>query len=151
MIAHSSDLDDRRIGMRAPEWITAAIEGKERTLIVGPGWSGPDNVYAVERLARAPGWVVGAYTRRATQQASGWAALRWLLAGGAALAVGLAVVVWASRRETLRHARRETEVLQIAGPKWRDCTQDCRLSSSCANSARTGAAASFTAAATSSW
>lgn len=99
--------------MRAPEWITAAIEGKERTLIVGPGWSGPDNVYAVERLARAPGWVVGAYTRRATQQASGWAALRWLLAGGAALAVGLAVVVWASRRETLRHARRETEVLQI--------------------------------------
>lgn len=113
IVALSSDLDGRQTGVRVPEWITAAIEGSKRALIVGPGWSVPDNVYAVERVARAPGWAVGTYTRRATQQASGWAALRWLLAGGAALAMGLAVVVWAIRREALHDARRETEVLRI--------------------------------------
>lgn len=112
IVAHSFDPDDRLVGVRAPEWIADAIDGRGSTLAVGPGWTGPDNVYAVERLARAPGWTVGAYTRRATQQASAWAAVRWLLAGGAALGLGLVVVVWASRREALLDARRETEALR---------------------------------------
>ena len=112
IIAHSSDPEDRLAGVRAPERIAAAIDGRDSTLAVVPGWSGLDNVYAVERLTRAPGWAVGVYTRRATQQASAWAALRWLLAGGAALGLGLVVVVWASRREAVRDARREAEALR---------------------------------------
>lgn len=112
IVALSFDLGSRLVGVQAPAWIAAAIDGKERTLAIGPGWTGPDNVYAVERLARAPGWAVGVYTRRATQQASAWAALRWLLAGSAVLGLGLAVVVWASRREALKDARRQSEALR---------------------------------------
>jgi PAS domain-containing protein len=111
ILAHSADPGGHLVGVRAPEWVASAIEDKERILIVGPGWSGPDNVYAVERLKRAPNWAVGVYERRAAQQASAWAALRWLIAGGAALGLGLAIVVWASRREAVRDARREAEAL----------------------------------------
>jgi C4-dicarboxylate-specific signal transduction histidine kinase len=111
ILAHSADPEGRRVGVQAPEWIAAAIDGRGETLIVGPGWRGPDNVYAVERLTRAPAWTVGVYERRASQQASAWAAVRWLLAGSAALGLGLAVVVWASRREALREARREADAL----------------------------------------
>jgi len=111
IVAHSSDPEVRLVDARAPDWIAAAIEGREQTLIVGPGWTGPDNVYAVERLTRTAGWVVGVYERRASQQASAWAVLRWLLAGGAAFSLGLAVLVWASRREAVRNAQRETMAL----------------------------------------
>ncbi|WP_439550589.1 PAS domain-containing protein [Falsiroseomonas sp.] len=99
ILAHSADPGGRLVGVPAPEW-------------VAPGWSGPDNVYAVERLTRAPDWAVGVYERRAAQQASAWAALRWLIAGGAVLGLGLAVVVWASRREAVRDARREAEAMR---------------------------------------
>jgi PAS domain S-box-containing protein len=99
ILAHSADPEGRLVGVPAPEW-------------VAPGWSGLDNVHAVERLTRAPDWAVGVYERRAAQQASAWAALRWLIAGGAALGLGLAIVVWASRREAVRDARREAEAMR---------------------------------------
>ncbi len=113
ILAHSFDPEGRRAGVRAPDWVNAAIAGKERALVVGPGWSGQDNVYAVERLNLAPGWTVTVAEPLAVQQALAWAALRWLLAGGAALGLGLAVVVWASRREALNDARDEAEALRI--------------------------------------
>ena len=47
-----------------------------------------------------------------TQQVAAWAAVRWLLAGGGALALGLAVVVWANRREAVQDARREAAALR---------------------------------------
>lgn len=112
ILALSSDPEGRQGGVQVPEWIAAAIEGKEQAFIVGPGLSGPYNVYAVERPTRAPGWTVGVYERHEAQQASAWAAVRWLLAGGAALGLGLAVVVWASRREALHDAWRETAALR---------------------------------------
>jgi C4-dicarboxylate-specific signal transduction histidine kinase len=111
VLAHSFDPEGRWAGAQAPDWVGAAIEGKQRTLVVGPGWSGEDNVYAVERLTQAPGWVVTVAEPEWAQHASAWAALRWLIAGSAALAVGLAVLVWASRRETLLDARREAAAL----------------------------------------
>ena len=112
ILAHSFDPEGRRVGVRAPDWINAAIEGKQRALITGPGWSGQDNVYAVERLRLAPGWTVTVAEPLAAQQASAWEALRWLVAGAAALGMGLAVVVWASRREAVHDARRETAALR---------------------------------------
>ena len=114
ILAHSADPEGRRVGVRAPEWIAGAVEGQKHTLIVGPGWTGPDNVYAVERLTRAPSWTVGVYERRASLQASAWTALRWLLASGVALGLAFAVLMWASRREVVRDARREAEAL-LAG------------------------------------
>jgi PAS domain S-box-containing protein len=112
ILAHSFDPDGRRTGARAPDWVGAAVAGRQSALIVGPGWSGQDNVYAVERLRLAPGWTVTVAERVAVQRLSAWAALRWLVAGGAALGLGLALVVWASRREAVRDARRESEALR---------------------------------------
>lgn len=113
VLAHSLDPDGKRAGIQAPDWVNAAIVGKQRALVVGPGWNGGNNVYAVERLRLAPGWTVTVTEPLAMQQALAWAALRWLLAGGAALGLGLAVVVWASRREELNDARDEAEALRI--------------------------------------
>ncbi|WP_431301358.1 hypothetical protein [Sediminicoccus sp. BL-A-41-H5] len=113
ILAHSFDPEGRRVGVRAPEWVSTAIAGKQHGLVVGPGWSGQDNVYAVERLRLVPGWTVTVAEPLAVQQALAWAALRWLLAGGAALGLGLTVVVWASRREAVQDARAEAEALRI--------------------------------------
>jgi C4-dicarboxylate-specific signal transduction histidine kinase len=112
ILAHSFDPDGQRVGLRAPDWVNAAIEGKQRALVTGPGWSGMDNVYAVERLTLAPGWTVTVAQPLAAQQASAWAALRWLVAGGAALGLALAGVVWANRREALHDAWHEAEALR---------------------------------------
>ncbi len=112
VLALSFDPEGQEVGVRVPEWIAAAIGGKDPAIIAGPGWNGLDNVYAVKRLMQPPGWTVGVFERRAAQQANAWAAVRWLLAGGAALGLGLAVVVWASRREAVHDARRETEALR---------------------------------------
>ncbi|WP_203075684.1 sensor histidine kinase [Falsiroseomonas ponticola] len=112
ILAHSFDPEGQRIGVRAPGWVNAAIAGKQRALVTGPGWSGEDNIYAVERLRLAPGWTVTVAEPLAAQQASAWQALRWLIAGGTALGLGLAVVVWASRREAVHDARREAEALR---------------------------------------
>ncbi len=112
ILAHSFDPEGRRTGGLAPDWVSAAIAGKQRALVTGPGWSGQDNVYAVERLRMAPGWTVTVAEPLAAQQATAWAALGWLLAGAAAVSLGLTVVVWASRREAVHDARREAEALR---------------------------------------
>ena len=112
ILAHSFDPEGRRVGVQAPDWVNAAIAGKQRALVTGPGWSGADKVYAVERLSLAPGWTVVVAEPLAAQQATAWAALRWLLAGGGALGLCLAGVVWASHREAVRDARREAEALR---------------------------------------
>ena len=113
ILAHSFDPEGRRVGVRAPEWANAAIAGKQRTLVVGPGWSGQDNVYAFERLTLARGWTITVAEPLGLQQASAWASMRLLVAGGAALGLALAVVVWASHREAVRDARVEAEALRI--------------------------------------
>ena len=112
ILAHSFDPEGHRVGSPVPDWVGAAIDGKQRTLVVGPGLQGQDKVYAVERLRLAPGWTVTVAEPLAGQKASAWEAVRLLLAGGGALGLGLAVVVWANRRETLRVARREAEALR---------------------------------------
>ena len=112
ILAHSLDPDGERVGVAAPDWVGDAIKGRQRALVVGPGWNGQGTVYAVERLRLAPGWTVTVAEPLAAQQASAWHALRWLLAGGAALGLGLAVVVWASRREAVRDAWREAEAIR---------------------------------------
>lgn len=112
IIAHSLDRDGRATGMRAPEWTAAAVGDQSRTVVVGPGWSGQDNVYAVERLALAPGWTVTVAEPQAVQQAQAWAAVGWLLAGGAALALGMLVLIWMIRWEAVRDGRREADALR---------------------------------------
>jgi C4-dicarboxylate-specific signal transduction histidine kinase len=112
ILAHSFDPEGQRAGVQAPDWVNAAILGKQRALIVGPGWNGGDNVYAMERLRLAPGWTVTVAEPLARQQASAWKALRWLVAGGTALGLGLAVVVWAGRREAMQDVQQEAEALR---------------------------------------
>ena len=46
------------------------------------------------------------------QRASAWAAVRWLVIGILAIGLGLAVIVWASRREAVQDARREAAALR---------------------------------------
>ncbi|MGC5198360.1 sensor histidine kinase, partial [Aphanothece microscopica] len=112
VLAHTADRDGAQVGAQAPDWISTAMEGRDGSIITGPGWHVPDNVYAVERLTQAYGWLLGVYERGALQQASAWAAVRLLLAGGAALGLGLAVVVWTTNRAAVREARREAGALR---------------------------------------
>lgn len=114
ILAQSQDPEGRLIGVAAPDWLAPLLAGTQRTLIMGPGWTGPDNVYAVERLTQAPGWTVGAYQRRALQDASAWVVMRLLIAGSLVVSLGLGVAVWASRREAVLKARQQAEAL-LAG------------------------------------
>jgi C4-dicarboxylate-specific signal transduction histidine kinase len=111
VLAQSQDREGRLIGVAAPDWLAPLLAGTQRALIMGPGWTEPNNVYAVERLTQAPGWMVGVYQRRALQDASAWVAMRLLIAGSLAVSLGLGVAVWASRRETVLKARQQAEAL----------------------------------------
>lgn len=112
IMAHTRDPEGRQVGVAAPAWVASAIEGTASALIVGPGWAGRDNVYAVERLTLAPGWTVTVAEPQHMQQATAWASLRGLVAGGASLGIGIALIVWANRREAVRDAHREAEALR---------------------------------------
>lgn len=112
ILARSPDPDGQHIGAQAPGWVTGAIAGQRRSLVIGPGLDGREHVYAAERLASAPGWTVAVAEPVAVQQASAWGAVRWLLAGGGALALGVAIVVWAGRREAVQLAQREAAALR---------------------------------------
>jgi C4-dicarboxylate-specific signal transduction histidine kinase len=112
ILAHTQDHAGTRIGAPAPEWVARAIDGQESALVVGPGWSGKHNVYAVERLTMAPGWTVTVAEPLAVQRAAAWRAVRWLLASAVALALALGGAAWASRREALRDVRREAAALR---------------------------------------
>jgi C4-dicarboxylate-specific signal transduction histidine kinase len=111
ILAHSFDPTGRRVGARAPEWVGKAIGNRQSTLVVGPGWSGNDNVYAVERLSVATGWTVTVAEAQASLQGAAWKAVQWLLLASTALGVTLASVAWILRREDVRHARREVTAL----------------------------------------
>lgn len=112
LLAHSDDPEGQRIGLPVPAWAAAAIAGQDRALAVGRGLRGHDNVYAIERLSWAPGWTVTVAQPVFALRASAWAAVRWLLAGGLAFALGLAVMVWATRRAALLNAWREAAALR---------------------------------------
>lgn len=112
VLGYSLDTEGRRVGQPAPDWVAAALEGQQSTIIVGPGWRGHDNVYAVERLRRAPSWKVAVAEPLTVQRASAWAAVRWLVIGIFAIGLGLAVIVWSNRREVVRDARREAAALR---------------------------------------
>jgi len=112
IIARSFDPEGRRVGASAPDWVQSAVADHHSTLVVGPGWKGHDNIYAVERLTRVPGWTVAVAAPQAAQHASAWAAVRWLVAGGTALGLGMVVVAWAIRREAVRDAWREADALR---------------------------------------
>lgn len=112
ILAHTEDPEGQRLGAAVPAWVAPTMEGRQQTLVNGPGWSGKENIYAIERLTRHPGWTVAVGEPRAVQEASAWNGLRWLLAGSSALAIGLMAVVWSSRREALLDARREADALR---------------------------------------
>jgi C4-dicarboxylate-specific signal transduction histidine kinase len=111
VLAQSQDREGRLIGVAAPDWLAPLLAGTQSALIFGPGWTERDNVYAAERLTQAPRWMVGAYKRRASQDASAWAVMRLLIAGGLAVSLGLGFAVWASRREAVLQARQQAEAL----------------------------------------
>ncbi|WP_431301356.1 hypothetical protein [Sediminicoccus sp. BL-A-41-H5] len=115
VLAQSQDREGRFIGVAAPDWLAPLLADTQRALIVGPGLgTGPDNVYAAERLTQAPGWMVGAYERRALQDASAWVVMRLLIVGSFAVSLGLGIAVWANRREAVLKARQQAEAL-LAG------------------------------------
>lgn len=111
-IAHSFDPDGRSIGRAAPDWMVKATAGRAEGLISGRAHDGREMVYAFTRPRQAPGWAVGVSDPISQQQAAAWRALQWMLAGGAALGLGLAAAVWASRRDALNDARRQADLLR---------------------------------------
>jgi signal transduction histidine kinase len=112
LLASSRDPDGQQTGKPAPYWLAAAIEGMPRALAIGRNAEGIANVYAIARPALAPGWSVAVGQSLEQQRKIVWRAVYWMLGGGAAFGLGIAVAVWASRREALREARREAELLR---------------------------------------
>lgn len=112
LLASSRDPDGQHTGKPAPYWLAEAIEGMPRALAIGRSAEGIANVYAVARPALAPGWSVAVGQSLDLQRAVVRRAVYWMLGGGAAFGLGIAVTVWASRREALREARREAELLR---------------------------------------
>nr|WP_246514034.1 ATP-binding protein [Neoroseomonas soli] len=112
IVAHTLDPHGDRVGASAPAWVRDAIVGRQRAVFVGPGWSGEDNVYAMERLVNAPGWTVVVAQPVGEQARDAWRAVGWLAAGFLALGLGLAALAWVSRREALEDAQREAEALR---------------------------------------
>lgn len=112
ILAHSRDPEGVEVGRPAPSWVSDAIAGKQRAIVTGPGWTGNQNIYAVERVARAPDWTVTVAQPVAAQQAAALRAITWLLAGGVALALGLGVAVWFSRQQALRDVESVADALR---------------------------------------
>ena len=112
LLASSRDPNGHRTGRPAPEWLAAAIEGRPRALAIGPNAHGIENVYAVARPTLAPGWSVAIGQSLEVQHLAVRRAMYWMMGGGAAFGFGIAIVVWASRREALREARREADLLR---------------------------------------
>ena len=112
VLAHSLDPGGLRTGSPAPAWVADAVARGERDIVVGPGWAGRNNVYAVEHPPSATGWTVVVAEAVADQWASAWRAVKWLFAGLAALGLGGTLAALMSRRQELAAARRETELLR---------------------------------------
>lgn len=112
VLADSRDPQGGQVGIQGGEWVRAAIGERQRGMISGTGIDGRLNVYAFERLNVAPDWIVVVGEPVERQNAMAWKALQWLVAGGAALGVGLAIAVWANRREAIRDAHREARALR---------------------------------------
>ena len=112
LLASSRDTDGRRTGRPAPGWLAAAIEGRPYAQTIGRSATGVENVYAVARPALAPGWSVAVGQSLELQRLAVRRAVHWMLGGGAAFGLGIAIAVWASRREALREARREADLLR---------------------------------------
>lgn len=112
LLASSRDPDGQRTGRPAPDWLVAAIAARPRALAIGPNAIGIENVYALARPTLAPGWSVAVGQSLELQRLALRRAVYWMLGGGAAFGLGIAIAVWASRREVLRGARREADLLR---------------------------------------
>jgi C4-dicarboxylate-specific signal transduction histidine kinase len=112
LLASSRDPDGRRTGSPAPDWLAAAIEGRPHAQATGRDAEGIEGVYAAVRPVLAPGWIVAVGQSQALQRLAMRRAIYWMLGGGAALGLGIAIAVWASRRAALREARREADLLR---------------------------------------
>jgi C4-dicarboxylate-specific signal transduction histidine kinase len=111
VILASPIAERNRIGTIAPDWVRPAIGDSRQATISGPGWHGWDNIIAVRQLPAAPGWHVAVGDQISTQHRAAWAAVAWVLTGGAALAAGVAMLVWAIRQEARRDAQRQAAAL----------------------------------------
>lgn len=111
-LASSRDPNGQRAGRPAPDWLVTAIEGRPRALAIGRNAKDIENVYALARPTLAPGWVVVVGQSLELQRLAVRRAVYWMLGSGAAFGLGIAVAVWASRREALREARREADLLR---------------------------------------
>ncbi len=112
LVAHSDDPLSRRVGTAAPNWMATAMQERAQGLVARTSTEGRDRVYAFTRPRIAPDWTVAVSESAGQQRARARQVLQWMLAGCAALALGLAAAVWASRREAIRDARREADLLR---------------------------------------
>ena len=112
LLASSRDPAGQRTGRPAPDWLAAAVAARPRALAIGPNAIGIENVYALARPTLAPGWSVAVGQSLELQRLALRRAVYWILGSGAAFGLGIAIAVWASRREALREARREADLLR---------------------------------------
>ena len=112
IIAHSLDPQGERAGAQAPAWVADEVAGRQRAIIVRQGWSGRDNVYAMDRPAAAPDWTVVVALPADQQARAAWRAIGWLSLGFLAFGLALAALAWLGRREALKVAQREAEALR---------------------------------------
>ncbi|MEI6159296.1 MAG: ATP-binding protein [Roseococcus sp.] len=102
-------LDETRLDA---ERLSSNIEGRQSGITIAPQVDGRSTMFAVERLAQAPGWVIFVGRTREAQLALATTLLSWVLAAMVALAVGVGVLASAHRREALRLSRQEAAALR---------------------------------------
>ena len=112
VVAHTVEKDGRSVEQPAPEWVTKAIEGKQRVVVAGPGWQGHDSIYVIKRLATAPGWTVTVAEARQNALMDGGREVVWIAAGVAAVGFGVMLILWIAQRERVIDAREEAAALR---------------------------------------
>src|SRR4051794_32095763 len=74
ILATTADPEGKRTGVAAPPWVGPAVGDRRNGLITGPSYIGTDVVYAFEKLAVAPDWIVLAANPLHVQKAETWRA-----------------------------------------------------------------------------
>ena len=112
VIAHTAFPNGERTGHQVPDWLRSLPGDAPRRLVTGANWTGEPTVYALERVAVAPGWQVMVGQPAAEQGAAARQALGWVGYGVAALLAGLLVAALVVRVEGLAAVRREAAALR---------------------------------------
>lgn len=100
------------VGIQAPGWLGVAVSNRSSAVVVGPGLSGRQNIYAVELIDGTPGWRITVAQPSEVQADAAWRTIWWSIAGTGTAGAALALAILLARREDIRDAQSEAAALR---------------------------------------